>query len=45
VVFCDNCDAVTAASEAVCTGCGVPLLDAYRLADHAVVIPSSNGET
>jgi heme-degrading monooxygenase HmoA len=45
VVFCDRCDAVTAASEAVCRGCGTPLLDPYRLPDHAVAIPSGNGGT
>jgi heme-degrading monooxygenase HmoA len=30
VVFCTECDGITPASEAVCAGCGVPLLDAYR---------------
>jgi heme-degrading monooxygenase HmoA len=45
VVFCDQCDAVTAASEVVCRGCGTPLLDPYRLPDHAVGVPSSNGDT
>ena len=30
LIFCDRCDAVTAASEGVCRGCGTPLLDIYR---------------
>jgi hypothetical protein len=28
--FCDRCDGITAAPEAVCSGCGSPLLDVYR---------------
>ena len=30
VVFCRECDAVTAAAEGTCTGCGVELLDVHR---------------
>jgi heme-degrading monooxygenase HmoA len=45
LVFCDRCDGITAASEAVCSGCGTPLVDVYALADHAVGIPSSSGDT
>ena len=30
LIFCDQCDGITAASEPVCDGCGAPLLDVYR---------------
>jgi heme-degrading monooxygenase HmoA len=30
VIFCDQCDGITEASERVCKGCGSPLLDIYR---------------
>jgi heme-degrading monooxygenase HmoA len=30
VIFCDQCDGITAASEGACNGCGVPLTDVYR---------------
>ena len=30
VIFCDHCDGITAATEQVCKGCGVELLDVYR---------------
>ena len=30
VIFCDQCDGITAASESVCRGCGVDLVDVYR---------------
>jgi len=30
VIFCDQCDGITAASESACSGCGVELVDAHR---------------
>jgi heme-degrading monooxygenase HmoA len=30
VIFCDQCDGITAASEQACKGCGVELVDVYR---------------
>jgi len=30
IIFCDQCDAITAASAGVCSGCGASLLDIYR---------------
>jgi heme-degrading monooxygenase HmoA len=30
VIFCDQCDRITAASEKVCSGCGVEFVDVYR---------------
>ena len=30
VVFCDQCDGITAASETACSGCGVELMDVHR---------------
>jgi len=30
VIFCDQCDGITAASEKVCSGCGVELVDVYK---------------
>jgi hypothetical protein len=38
VIFCDQCDAMTAASERVCSGCAAPLLDVYRLP----IVPSGS---
>ncbi len=29
LIFCDQCDGITAASERVCSGCGAPLIDVY----------------
>jgi hypothetical protein len=45
LVFCGRCDAITAASETVCSGCATPLLDVFRSPDHALVVPSSTGDT
>lgn len=30
VIFCDRCDGITAASEKVCSSCGVEFVDVYR---------------
>jgi heme-degrading monooxygenase HmoA len=30
VIFCTQCDGITAASEPVCSGCGVALVDVYQ---------------
>ena len=30
LIFCDQCDAITAASEGTCRGCGVAFVDAHR---------------
>jgi hypothetical protein len=30
VIFCDQCDGITAASEQACSSCGVEHVDAYR---------------
>jgi len=30
VIFCDQFEGITAASESVCNGGGVPLVDVYR---------------
>jgi heme-degrading monooxygenase HmoA len=30
LVFCDQCDGITAASEKACSGCGVEIVDVYR---------------
>jgi len=30
VIFCDQCEGITAASEGVCGGCSVPLVDVFR---------------
>jgi len=30
VIFCDECDGITAATERSCRGCGVELVDVYR---------------
>ena len=32
LIFCDHCDAITPASERVCSGCGTPLIDVYERA-------------
>lgn len=32
VIFCDHCNGITAATEQVCKGCVVELLDVYRQA-------------
>ena len=32
LIFCDQCDGITAATEPACSGCGIPLLDVYRQA-------------
>ncbi len=42
LVFCDQCDAITPASEGVCSGCGTPLLDPYRRSDHADELRSAS---
>lgn len=38
VIFCDHCDGITAASEQVCKGCGVELLDVYRQASSMAIV-------
>ena len=46
LVFCDRCDGITAAAEAACSGCGTPLLDAYRpSSDHAGGAPAGTCDT
>ena len=30
LIFCDQCDAITAASAGLCSGCATPLLDVHR---------------
>ncbi len=30
LIFCDQCDRITAASERVCSGCGARIIDVYR---------------
>jgi heme-degrading monooxygenase HmoA len=37
VIFCQECDGVTSASEAACSGCGTELYDPYRSPSHAGV--------
>jgi len=30
LIFCDQCDGITAASAGACSGCGTPLADVHR---------------
>jgi heme-degrading monooxygenase HmoA len=30
MIFCDQCDGITAAASTACSGCGAPLTDVYR---------------